>query len=221
MTVAGSGRPPGRNGRSPLEGSRWPRRSSRFSLRSRRSSSASAAVGRSLRSPRSASSWRIQVRIAPGWIPSSRATWAIGRRGCSERQSRSARSFSSGGYLRVLPSKTRSLVQVDQVRKPPGMMIGGSAPPLPLGRPHGFADRGDDQRGGARPAHAGIVSTAHPAPTYTTPRDVTCEASGAIRKLYSTVTGPRPLAARPAAVPPGLDAAGLPVPDRGERGVFV
>jgi hypothetical protein len=67
---------------------------------SRRSSSASAVVGRSVRSPRSAWSWRIQVRIASGWMPSSRATWAIGRRGCSDRHSRSARSFNSTGYLR-------------------------------------------------------------------------------------------------------------------------
>jgi hypothetical protein len=33
-------------------------------------------------------------------MPSRRATWAIGRRGCSKRHSRNARSFSSGGYLR-------------------------------------------------------------------------------------------------------------------------
>ena len=32
---------------------------------------------------------------------------------------------------------------------------------------------------------------------------------------------PCPLAARPSAVPPGLDAAGLPVPDRCQRGVLV
>jgi hypothetical protein len=30
-----------------------------------------------------------------------------------------------------------------------------------------------------------------------------------------------PLAARPSAVPPGLDATGLPVPDRCQRGVLI
>jgi hypothetical protein len=40
------------------------RRSSAFSFRSRGSSSASAVVGRSVRSPRLASSWRIQFRKA-------------------------------------------------------------------------------------------------------------------------------------------------------------
>src|SRR5690606_7594167 len=67
-------------------------------LRSCFSSSYSAVVSRSSRSPASASAWRTQPRRASLWMPRSFATCAIGRP--VVRTSRTARSRSSSGYLR-------------------------------------------------------------------------------------------------------------------------
>ncbi len=75
------------------------RRSSAFSFASRLFSSTIAVVGRSSRSPRSASSWRIQFRKASGCTFSWRVNWAITGLGSDSRYSRTARSRSSSGYF--------------------------------------------------------------------------------------------------------------------------
>ena len=118
MTVAGSGRAPGRKPALAALRMSLVRRSSAFSLCSRSSSNCSV-VSRSSRSPRLASSWRIQLRRASVCTPSSRARCAIGRRGCSERHSRTARSCNSTGYLRGATIEAPSFGPVDQVQKPP------------------------------------------------------------------------------------------------------
>jgi hypothetical protein len=77
-------------------------------------SSTISVVGRSCRSPRSASSWRIQFRNASGCTFSSRASCAITGLGSDSRYSRAVRSRSSTGYFLVTATETSFLQALHQ-----------------------------------------------------------------------------------------------------------
>src|SRR5690606_20576768 len=103
------------------------RRSSAFSRRSRRNSSSSAVVNRSRRRPRSASSWRIQLRNASGCTPNCSASRRITGFGSDSRYKRTARARNSSGYFLGAATKTPFLVHqtmIESLRKTGGSSTG-------------------------------------------------------------------------------------------------
>src|SRR5690606_37498655 len=92
------------------------RRSSAFSRRSRRNSSSSAVESRSRRRPRSASSWRIQLRNASGCTPNCSASRRITGFGSDSRYKRTARARNASGYFLGAATKTPFLVHQTMIK---------------------------------------------------------------------------------------------------------
>src|SRR5690606_26465337 len=98
------------------------------------------------RRPRSASSWRIQLRNASGCTPNCSASRRITGFGSDSRYKRTARARNSSGYFLGAATKTPFLVHqtmIESLRKTGGSSgVGGAQPYRLVAGPPGAAGAG-------------------------------------------------------------------------------